>query len=82
MGNLQKSLVSVTPREVLGLFAMTVSTLRILGRQKGGTYPDVLVGVLDTLLQRWHVRPMLPMLVPENVCVDAGADEGGNADAV
>lgn len=28
------------------------------------------------------MRPVLPMLVPENVCVDAGTNKGGNADAV
>lgn len=43
--------------------------------------PDVLVWVLDALLQRRHVRPVLPVLVPENICVGAGPDQGGDADA-
>ena len=38
---------------------------------------DVLVGVLDALLERGHVRPVLPMLVPEVVGVQAGEEEGG-----
>ncbi len=38
---------------------------------------DVLVGVLDALLKRGHVRPVLPMLVPEVVGVQAGEDESG-----
>lgn len=89
-GNLQKSLVTVTPREVLGLITVDCQYFRIYtyicfkderGGREGGTYPDVLVRVLDTLLQRRQVRPMLPMLVPENVCVDAGANKGGNANA-
>lgn len=35
---------------------------------------DVLVRVLDTLLQRRHVAPVIPMLVPQNVRVDTCAD--------
>lgn len=44
--------------------------------------PDVLVGVLDALLQRGHVLPVLPMLVPQVICVDAAEDQAGNDDAV
>jgi len=44
--------------------------------------PDVLVRVLDALLERGHVRPMLPMLVPEVVGVEAGEDDGGGDTAV
>lgn len=35
---------------------------------------DVLVRVLDTVLQSRHMRPMLPMLSPEVVCVDGTED--------
>jgi hypothetical protein len=38
---------------------------------------DVLVGILDALLQRGEVRPVLPVLVPEVVGVQAGEEEGG-----
>jgi hypothetical protein len=44
--------------------------------------PDVLVGVLDALLEGREVLPVLPMLGPEVVGVDAGDQEGGDADAV
>ncbi len=43
---------------------------------------DVLVGILDTLLEGRHVRPVLPMLVPEVVGVEAGEEEGGGDAAV
>lgn len=43
---------------------------------------NVLVGVLGALLKRWHVRPVLPMLVPEGVGVEAGQEEGGGDAAV
>lgn len=43
---------------------------------------DVLVGVLDALLQRGHVRPVLPVLGPEVVGVGAGEDQDGNDGAV
>ena len=43
---------------------------------------DVLVGVLGTLLEGGHVRPVLPMLVPEVVGVEAGEDKGGGDAAV
>ena len=39
---------------------------------------DVLVGVLDALLQRGHVAPVLPVLVPEVVGVGGGEDERGD----
>jgi len=42
---------------------------------------DVLEGVLDALLQRGHVRPVLPMLSPEVVSVEAGEEEGRDAAA-
>ena len=35
-------------------------------------HADVLVGVLDTLLQGREVGPVLPVLVPQVVGVDAG----------
>lgn len=43
---------------------------------------NVLVGVLGALLKRGHVRPVLPMLVPEGVGVEAGQEEGGGDAAV
>ncbi len=43
---------------------------------------DVLVGVLDALLEGGQVRPVLPMLVPEVVGVEAGEDKGGGDAAV
>lgn len=42
---------------------------------------DVLVGVLSTLLQRGHVVPVLPVLVPQVVGVQATTDEAGNDSA-
>lgn len=41
-------------------------------------HTDVLVGVLGTLLERGHVLPVLPVLVPEVVGVDAAADQARN----
>ena len=41
---------------------------------------NVLVRVLDTLLKRRHVRPVLPMLIPEHVGVHA-AEKKGRGDA-
>jgi hypothetical protein len=38
---------------------------------------DVLVGVLNALLQRRHVVPVLPMLVPEVIGVDGGENQEG-----
>lgn len=42
---------------------------------------NVLVGVLDALLERGEVGPVLPMLVVEVVGIGAGEDEGGDAGA-
>lgn len=39
---------------------------------------DVLVGVLDTLLQRGHVLPVLPVLHPEVVGIEAGESQDGD----
>jgi len=36
---------------------------------------DVLVRVLVALFERWHMLPMLPMFVPEIVCIDGGDDQ-------
>lgn len=43
---------------------------------------DVLVGVLGTLLQRGHVAPVLPVLGPQVVGVQATADQAGDDSAV
>ena len=43
---------------------------------------DVLVGVLGTLLQRGHVAPVLPVLGPQVVGVQATTNEAGNDSAV
>lgn len=42
---------------------------------------DVLVRVLDALLQRRHVAPVLPVLVPQPVGVGTSGSEGGNTAA-
>lgn len=41
-------------------------------------HADVLVGVLGTLLERGHVLPVLPVLLPEVVGVDATANQAGD----
>lgn len=43
---------------------------------------DVLVGVLDALLQRRHMRPVLPMLVPQVVGVGGCEQNAGEDTAV
>ena len=43
---------------------------------------DVLVGVLGALLKSGHVRPVLPVLVPEPVGVDAAKKKGRGDGAV
>jgi hypothetical protein len=58
-----------------GTYLVTVAPREVAGA-------DVLVGVLGALLERGHVRPMLPMLVPEIVGVGAGEDEAGGDAAV
>jgi hypothetical protein len=42
---------------------------------------DVLVGVLGTLLERGHVVPVLPVLVPQVVGVQATANQAGDDSA-
>jgi len=37
--------------------------------------PDVLVGVFDSLFQRRHVAPVLPMLVPQILRIDRAQDQ-------
>lgn len=51
--------------EYLQQSLVTVAPGEVLGA-------NVLVGVLDTLLQRGHMGPVLPVLVPENVGVGGG----------
>jgi len=55
-------------REDESIYLVTVPPGEVLGA-------DVLVGVLDALLKGRHVRPMLPMLVPQDVGVYGRADE-------
>jgi hypothetical protein len=43
---------------------------------------DVLVRVLGALLKRGHVGPVLPVLSPEVVSVEATANQAGNNGAV
>lgn len=43
---------------------------------------DVLVGVLGALLKRGHVIPVLPVLIPEVVSVDATANQAGDNSTV
>lgn len=47
---------------------VTIAPLVVLG-------PDILVWVLDALLQGRQVLPVLPVLVPEDVCVNAGSGD-------
>ena len=42
---------------------------------------DVLIRVLNAFFQGRHVGPVLPVLDPEIVGVDAAEDEGGDYDA-
>lgn len=44
--------------------------------------PDVLVRVLDALLQRRQVLPVLPVLIPEIVAVRTSGGKGGDATTV
>lgn len=41
-------------------------------------HADILVGVLGALLERGHVLPVLPVLIPEVVSVDATANQAGD----
>jgi hypothetical protein len=45
-------------------------------------HTDVLVRVLGALLERGHVLPVLPVLVPEVVGVETTANQAGNNSAV
>lgn len=54
---------------------VTITPLVVLG-------PDVLVRVLDALLQGRQVLPVLPVLVPEDVRVDAGRNDADGDDTV
>lgn len=47
---------------------VTVSPLKVLGA-------DVLVGVFGALLQRRHMAPVFPMVLPQNPGVDAGCNQ-------
>lgn len=47
---------------------VTVSPLKVLGA-------DVLVGVFGALLQRRHMAPVFPMVLPQNPSVDAGCNQ-------
>ena len=37
--------------------------------------PDVLIIVLSTFLEWWKVFPVLPMLIPQVVCIDRGENQ-------
>ena len=50
---------------------VTIAPREVLGA-------DVLVGVLDALLKRRKVVPVLPVFIPEVVRVDTGKDQGRN----
>ena len=54
---------------------VTIAPREVLGA-------DVLVGVLDALLKRRKVVPVLPVFIPEVVRVDTGKDQGRNNSAV
>lgn len=61
---------AIEPKYPFQTHLVTVAPLVVLGA-------DVLVRVLGALLQRRHVVPVLPMLVPEPVGVGTGGDEAG-----
>lgn len=42
---------------------------------------DVLVGVLGALLKRRHVVPVLPVLIPQVVGIEAATNQAGNDSA-
>ena len=44
--------------------------------------PDVLIRILDSLFQGREMAPVLPMLAPQVVGVDAAEDQAGDDDAV
>ena len=73
--NLQGSLIIVSRVHFnqLGVSThlVTIAPLVVLGA-------DVLVRVLNTLLQRRQVAPVLPMLIPEPVGIGASEDEAGS----
>lgn len=50
---------------------VTVTPLEVLGS-------NVLVGILSAILQRGHVAPVLPVLVPQVVGIGAGGNEAGS----
>jgi hypothetical protein len=56
-------------------YLVSISPEEVLGA-------DVLEGVLDALLERGHVRDVLPVLGPQTPGVDAGDAEGRNHNAV
>src|SRR2546421_3044669 len=55
-----------TPRDMAHL--VTISPKEVPG-------PDVLVGIFDSLFQRRHVAPVLPMLVPQILRIDRAQDQ-------
>lgn len=70
-----KDCISTTPTKLLAktkaTYLVAVSPEEVLG-------PNVLVRVLNTFLERGLVRPVLPMLCPQTVGVDAAEDNGGD----
>lgn len=43
---------------------------------------DVLISILGTLLKWGHVLPVLPVLIPKVVGIDATEDQAGNDSAI
>lgn len=54
---------------------VAISPLEVLGS-------DVLVRVLGALLQGRHVLPVLPVIVPQNPCVDASGNQSDRNTAI
>lgn len=74
--SLPRDVSSKIQRNVAGVtYLVTVTPGEVAGA-------DVLVGVLGTLLKRGHVRPVLPMLVPEVVGVHSRENESRGDGAV
>ena len=68
-------LISIYPNMSEGLNDLVTIT------PEKGLCAYVLVRVFYTFLQRGHVVPMLPMLVPKILCIQRGKYEGWNDNA-
>lgn len=67
--------LSIVPIQANFAHLVTIAPLVVLGA-------DVLVRVLGALLQRRHVAPVVPVLIPQVVGVGARSHEGGDNTAL